>query len=352
MHGQGFDVGSSSDRSEALNDLGALKRATYPMASVRIALAVQDGETVSVGDDVYEFDTDGAVTSGNILADCTGGSEVSAQGTFTVATGQNAANGDTVTIDSKMYTFETTLTDVDGNVLIGANATASALNLTNAIMLGSGAGGTYAASMTEHPTCTAVASGETSVVTSKTPGTAGNAIASTETGAQLSFGSTTLGDTTAGVDPTAGEASDALIAAINASGTEEVTAIDISANEVLLTHGHAGALFNTLPLAETMAGANNAVDSTFRDGVDSSVPKMLYLSRVPTAQEVSLGTLHVLPGFVPTQVFVSCVTTSTGALVVWDGVFTIDKTTGLVTLGNGGSTDWSVNETVNVLFLG
>lgn len=125
-----------------------------------------------------------------------------AQGTLTLAL--NVANGETVTIDTKTYTFETVLTDVDGNVLIGATASDSLDNLIAAINLDTGAGTLYATSTTLHPTVSAAAgAGDTMVANAKTVGTDGNSIATTETlaGAGNQWDDTTLGTTTAGVDP-------------------------------------------------------------------------------------------------------------------------------------------------------
>lgn len=117
---------------------------------------------------------------------------------LTAATGvltltANAGNAETVTIGGKVYTFQTVLTNVDGNVLIGATASASIDNLIAAINLGAGAGTTYAAATTLHPSVSASAgAGDTMDVKAKTPGAAGNSIATTETLANGSFGAATL----------------------------------------------------------------------------------------------------------------------------------------------------------------
>jgi hypothetical protein len=104
---------------------------------------------------------------------------VASTGTFTIVI--NILNTETVTIDGKVYTWQTVLTDVDGNVLIGATAEDSLDNLVAAINLGAGAGTLYAASMTLHPTVTAVDGAGTTVdVTAKFTGTAGDAITTTE----------------------------------------------------------------------------------------------------------------------------------------------------------------------------
>lgn len=115
-----------------------------------------------------------------------------AQGTLT-STGTNVANGDTVTIAGKVYTFQTVLTNVDGNVLIGASAAASLQNLLAAINVGAGAGASYAAAMTLHPSVQAESTTATTlVVRAKASGTGGNALATTEVSAQLSWGGATL----------------------------------------------------------------------------------------------------------------------------------------------------------------
>lgn len=102
-------------------------------------------------------------------------------------------NSHTVTVGGKTYTFETTLTNVDGNVLIGADQTASHLNLLRAINLGDGAGTLYAAATTYNPMVRATSSnGTTTVVVSKLKGTVGNAIATTETLTNVAWGAATM----------------------------------------------------------------------------------------------------------------------------------------------------------------
>lgn len=121
-----------------------------------------------------------------------------ATGTLTLS-GQ-ASDGDTVTIDTKTYTFKTTLTDVDGYVLIGADESESAYNLVSAINgFPPGRGDVYAESTTIHTTVTALHNSNTVEVTANERGTGGNSIATTETGAQMSWGSSTLTGGTANV---------------------------------------------------------------------------------------------------------------------------------------------------------
>ncbi|MEE9367029.1 MAG: hypothetical protein V3W44_10105 [Dehalococcoidales bacterium] len=118
---------------------------------------------------------------------------VAQQATGTLTMTATPANTETITIDGKVYTFQTALTDVDGNVLIGGSGSATLDNLIAAINLDSGAGSTYAASMTLHPTVSAVkATSTTMTATAKLAGTDGNSIATTDGSAVASWATSTL----------------------------------------------------------------------------------------------------------------------------------------------------------------
>lgn len=109
-------------------------------------------------------------------------------------TASTFANGDTCTIGSKTYTFQDTLTNVDGNVKRRATQDLTLTNLYNAINLGGGTPGTdYATAMTAHTQVTATSVDATHlIITAKTKGTAGNSIATTETGAGTAWGGSTM----------------------------------------------------------------------------------------------------------------------------------------------------------------
>ena len=72
-----------------------------------------DGETISIGDEVYEFDTgDGEVGAGNILVDLYSSGSLDtrfAKGRLEFISGQYIKEGDTITIGNDVYEF-----DVDG----------------------------------------------------------------------------------------------------------------------------------------------------------------------------------------------------------------------------------------------
>lgn len=117
---------------------------------------------------------------------------VAAFGTLTTTGTLNSA--DTVTIDGKTYTIQAVLTNVDGNVLKGATVADTLTNLKNAINVnGVGTPGTdFAAATTAHPTVTATSTATTLVVTASTSGVNGNAIATTASSANATWGGATL----------------------------------------------------------------------------------------------------------------------------------------------------------------
>lgn len=103
------------------------------------------------------------------------------------------SDGDTVTIGTKVYTYKTTLTPTEGQVLINGGADAALLNLIRAINHSGTPGTDYfvAVANTQVSAATSVTS-HAFAVTALANGTAGNAIATTETSSHLSWGAATL----------------------------------------------------------------------------------------------------------------------------------------------------------------
>ncbi len=132
------------------------------------------------------------------------------QGTLTLAA--NASNNDTVLIDedidgtltARTYTYKTTLTasTTENEVLISAvDASGSIDNLIAAINNTGTAGTDYGSETPKNISVSAaVGAGDTMVATARRPGAVGDTIATTETGANISWDAVTLGTTTAGVD--------------------------------------------------------------------------------------------------------------------------------------------------------
>ena len=103
------------------------------------------------------------------------------------------SNGETALIGTTTYTFVTALSGAAYEVLIGANAAASLDNLKSAINATAGAGTTYGTGTVANPKVTATTNSDTEqTVEAYSVGTAGNAIVTTETCANASWGAAVL----------------------------------------------------------------------------------------------------------------------------------------------------------------
>lgn len=97
------------------------------------------------------------------------------------------------------------------------------------------------------------------------------------------------------------------------------------------------------------AGANMAWDSTTTSGGSQpAVTRDVSISRVPTAAEVTAGTIYFkVGGLVLGTPTLTVYTTATGAPVAWDGTLTIvDRVQGILSADNGGLVDWAATDTV------
>jgi len=157
---------------------------------------------------------------------------------------------------------------------------------------------------------------------------------------------------------------DALVDEINNAlhGTERATvqastifgsvvASGPSDNEVLIREFSATPAELALACTETLAGANNVwAAAAMYGGVASGQRGIAVSQRVPNATEVALGNLTFEFPFTVRYAFVEVRVTSTpGVAKAWDGAIT--KTAGQVELDNGGSTDWAATDTVTVIAL-
>ena len=149
---------------------------TPQMAATRNYLFITDGTSLQYYDGVGSFAT----------------------GVLTITV--NPTDGETVTLGTTTYTFNTVLGGAN-SVLIGADLQASLVNLKDAINATSGQAGSTVGSGTvandaAEFTVTDPADA-TGVATALVSGTAGNSVATTETGANMSWGDTTLTNGTA-----------------------------------------------------------------------------------------------------------------------------------------------------------
>lgn len=234
----------------ANKDLEFRSASTKATGVLTISGVVVDGETVTIGGRVYEFDNDGSWTQGNVLVDITARATAS-QGTLTMDT-QPAAL-DALEINGKTYVWVASGTaDADGEISRGASLAAAKTNFVAAI---NGTDGVN----TAHPDVTAAAfSGDDCVITAIVAGAGGDAITTTEsfTAGTNVFDAATLGTTTAGVECSAANAVTDLVAAITDDGDAVVTAADGTGNTVDLTAIVAGYAGDAIATTETMANGS------------------------------------------------------------------------------------------------
>lgn len=139
--------------------------------------------------------------------------------------------GETITIDGVVYTLRAAPA-LANEVKIGATAAASAQNLADAINADPDAilAGTIGPDTEPHPTVSATVAGAVVTVRANNPGTAGNALATTETSATLfSWGAATLAG---GTDEAAGG-----IRPIGITTVDAITGAGVTAKVALFTSG-------------------------------------------------------------------------------------------------------------------
>lgn len=166
-------------------------------------------------------------------------------------------NDSTVVIGARTYTYKTTLTGAANEVLIGASAAAALDNLKSAINASAGAGTTYGTGTVAHEFVVATDNADTTQkIVARIPGTAANALATTETSTHLSWADTTLGGGTgasnAGVAPETATINDQVYSVVDVlSETNGAAAI---ANQVLFGADSAAALDNLKSAVNGTAG--------------------------------------------------------------------------------------------------
>lgn len=226
-----------------------------------------DGETVTIGNDVYEFcaDTVQSLTSGSDFAIDITSFTTKSQGILTIDTQPTLS--DTMTIGSITYIFVPNGTvNAPGEISIGTDLATAQTNIKNAL------DGTDGYNIAHTQVTMAAFGGNVSLITAIIGGTAGDSIVTTETffaGTNI-FDAATLGTTTAGVDCASANAVTAIVTSVTANDTQGVGAADGVGNTVDLTADTAGVAANSLATTETMA--NGAFGgATMSGGVDGTV---------------------------------------------------------------------------------
>ena len=266
VHDPNVKLGDKIDEIIGLvGESGSPVNAVNAAATLNITGVAKDGNTVSIGDDVYEFMTDAAQTKtapSNIAVDISGNS---AKAAVVLTMDTQPTSGDTITIGGRTYIFVPVGTDTGvGEVSIGADLAGAQDNLVAAI------NGTVL-----NPAHTEVTAGafaaNASTITALIGGTAGNSIVSTETFTATTnvFAATTL---LGGTDCTAANAATALVAAITAHDTQGVGAVKGTDGAVTLSADVAGTAANAIGLAADMFSAAFAESATtLLGGIDGTV---------------------------------------------------------------------------------
>lgn len=252
---------SNIPEGTAVNAVNATKTLT-------ISGVVIDGETVTIGDDVYEFAADVtlSVGAGNIAVNINPATVKASDG-LTMAT--NPTPGDTMTIGTKIFTFVPNGTaNADGEIDVETLLADTQANVVAAIR------GTD--HNDPHPlvTCDEAFLADVLAITALVGGAAGNNIATTETFTAETnvFSAVKLAN---GTDCSAADAVTALVAAITASDTQGVGAVDGENNTVVLTADVAGVVGNAIAIAETMAnGAFAGAATALSGGIDGTVGEL------------------------------------------------------------------------------
>jgi len=250
----------------ALGGAGTPVNAVKALMTLGVSGVSLDGETVTIGTRKYEFCADTALSKTlptNIAVDI---SVHSAHGARVLTIDTQPTSNDTFTIGTKVYTIVPAGTaNADGEVSRATDLATAKLAIVAAI---NGTDGHN----NPHPSVTAAAFVVNDcTITAIIGGTAGNAIATTETFTATNnvFAGATL---TGGANCSAANTQADLVAAINADTPVQVVASNGSAQDVLLTAKVAGAAANDIPLAETMAqGAFSGAAVKMAGGVNGTV---------------------------------------------------------------------------------
>lgn len=290
---EGVTAGMPVTAGTPVNAVAATE--TLTISGVAIA-----GETITIGEDVYEFTADAAQTvtlETNIPVDIESYT-VKSSGTLTIDT--QPTSGNTMTIGSKVYTFVPAGTaNADGEISIGTSVATAQTYIVEAI---NGIDGFNE----PHPLVSASAFvADDCTITAIIGGVAGDAIGTTETFTAVTnvFAAAVLGS---GADCVAANAVTAIVAAVTASDTQGVGAADGAGDTVVLTADTKGAAGNSIDVATSMAngafvgtalagGINGTVGFTNQAKIDSSYFYLCIADNTISGanwRRISLGTVY------------------------------------------------------------
>lgn len=236
---------------------GTAVNAVAAVGLLTLTGAVKDGETFTIGDEVYEIDTDNVYTQGRNVVDVNTHA-VAAVGTITVS--GTPVDGETLVIGSQTYTFRAARA-IAGEITISANNATQCTNIIAAITLDSTQVDAFEGD------------GDTVRVIAKTLGTIGNGYTFSDAATGVAVdGAGTLGTTVLGVDCTAANAIAHIVASIE-SNSYIVSAVAGVGTSVTVTAVIKGVIGNGYALSDTLsAGAfDHAHLGNVTAGVDGTV---------------------------------------------------------------------------------
>lgn len=151
------------------------------------------------------------------------------------------------------------------------------------------------------------------------------------------------------LDLTADESIDRLDVGVAEKSTAMWSAKKMSATVSLIESKTLGARAAVITEALTNA---TVITPTYGGTIHTTSP-VYSVEIVPTAAQVTAGDIFVSVPFVPSSAVVQVRTTSTQAIVAWDGVvgYTL-KAKEVLVIDNAGSTDWAEVSTLHVLVYG
>ena len=144
----------------------------------------------TIADDLHALERKRVLVASCSLADVAIAAAVAAAGTLT-STGA-FSNGETVTIGTQTYTFTSPFVNAANNIDASGTQAQTHENLRRAINGDGVAGVNYGTGTVANADVTAADTATTNVLTARKAGTFGNTVATTETGANISFGAATL----------------------------------------------------------------------------------------------------------------------------------------------------------------
>lgn len=260
----GTKLQSLIDETKSRMVLGTPTNAKAATGVLNITGVVIDGETVNIGNDIYEFLADEAQSKSNPLNIAVDITDDVGFATGALTMDAQPDSGETVTIGTKVYTFVPVGTDTaDGEVSVGADLAGAKSALVAAI------NGTDGINEPNPDVIAIDFAGDDMVVTARVGGSAGNDIITTETFGAVTniFASNKL---STGTDCSAANAMTALVAAITANTTEDVEA-EVNAGKIDITATVSGIAGNMVVDTNMVNGA--FTEETLLGGANGTIGK-------------------------------------------------------------------------------